>query len=374
MAVASTLVWPLVGRDDELAFLRRSRRGGGAILSGSAGVGKSRLAAEAVERSEQRSLVDGHDPCQRRSVGSAAGGAPSGARRRTVRERRPVRTRRPRWSGRWRPRPANGRCCSSSTTHICSTRSRPACCTASWRDAGRRCWRPSGRVFRHRRRSLRCGRTAWSSGSSCSRCRVSSSNNSSAVSSAKRWARAPSSGSGRRRKATPSMCARWCSPASRPARSAQSEGTWRWQRGWAASQRVQEIVAERLGRLDPDEQTVLEALAVGGPLPKRPARRPRVGRCRRALGTARSGDGRRSGRGRPPGACRRDALATAGHAGALHLPDPRRRERAACRQRATHDGRCGGPGSRCALVTRVRHPCRPGDTHESCRRDAVAHR
>jgi hypothetical protein len=42
---------------------------------------------------------------------------------------------------------------------------------------------------------------------------------------------------------------------------------WRWRGVWAQSNRLHEIVAERLGRLEPDELTAIEALAVGGPLP-----------------------------------------------------------------------------------------------------------
>ncbi len=47
----------------------------------------------------------------------------------------------------------------------------------------------------------------------------------------------------------------------------QVDGEWRWRGGWARASRLQEIVAERLGRLDPDELTIIEALAVGGTLP-----------------------------------------------------------------------------------------------------------
>ena len=44
--------WPLVGRVEELALLRQLRSGSpgvSAVISGPAGVGKSRLAREAVE-------------------------------------------------------------------------------------------------------------------------------------------------------------------------------------------------------------------------------------------------------------------------------------------------------------------------------------
>lgn len=47
----------------------------------------------------------------------------------------------------------------------------------------------------------------------------------------------------------------------------QVEGVWRLRGGWASGARLQEIVAARLGRLSPDESTVMELLAVGGTLP-----------------------------------------------------------------------------------------------------------
>jgi DNA-binding NarL/FixJ family response regulator len=43
-------------------------------------------------------------------------------------------------------------------------------------------------------------------------------------------------------------------------------GEWRWGAGWAAGSRLQEIVAARLGQLDPNELTAMEVLAVGGTL------------------------------------------------------------------------------------------------------------
>jgi DNA-binding CsgD family transcriptional regulator len=45
------------------------------------------------------------------------------------------------------------------------------------------------------------------------------------------------------------------------------EGQWRWRSGWASASRLQEIVAERLGRLDAEELSLVEAIAVGGRLP-----------------------------------------------------------------------------------------------------------
>jgi DNA-binding CsgD family transcriptional regulator len=44
-------------------------------------------------------------------------------------------------------------------------------------------------------------------------------------------------------------------------------GEWRWHGEWAAGGRLQEIVAARLGRLTPDEATAMEMLAVAGYLP-----------------------------------------------------------------------------------------------------------
>lgn len=46
----------------------------------------------------------------------------------------------------------------------------------------------------------------------------------------------------------------------------QIEGAWRLRGGWASGARLQEIVAARLGRLSPDEATVMELLAVAGTL------------------------------------------------------------------------------------------------------------
>ncbi|HXW80818.1 MAG TPA: LuxR C-terminal-related transcriptional regulator, partial [Acidimicrobiales bacterium] len=45
------------------------------------------------------------------------------------------------------------------------------------------------------------------------------------------------------------------------------DGEWRWRGEWASGSRLQEIVATRLGRLDPDELTAMELLAMGGTLP-----------------------------------------------------------------------------------------------------------
>jgi ATP/maltotriose-dependent transcriptional regulator MalT len=44
-------------------------------------------------------------------------------------------------------------------------------------------------------------------------------------------------------------------------------GEWRWRGTWATGSRLQEIVATRLGRLDPDELTAVEMLALAGSLP-----------------------------------------------------------------------------------------------------------
>jgi DNA-binding CsgD family transcriptional regulator len=45
------------------------------------------------------------------------------------------------------------------------------------------------------------------------------------------------------------------------------DGEWRWHGAWATGARLQEIVAARLGRLDPDELTAMELLALAGSLP-----------------------------------------------------------------------------------------------------------
>jgi len=47
----------------------------------------------------------------------------------------------------------------------------------------------------------------------------------------------------------------------------QVDGEWRWGGEWATGARLQEIVAERLGRLDPDELSAIEMLALAGSLP-----------------------------------------------------------------------------------------------------------
>lgn len=45
------------------------------------------------------------------------------------------------------------------------------------------------------------------------------------------------------------------------------DGEWRWRGEWAKGARLQEVVAARLGRLDADELTVMEVLAVSRSLP-----------------------------------------------------------------------------------------------------------
>jgi predicted ATPase len=47
----------------------------------------------------------------------------------------------------------------------------------------------------------------------------------------------------------------------------QTDGEWRWHGDWATGTRLQEIVGARLGTLDPDELTAMELLAVAGSLP-----------------------------------------------------------------------------------------------------------
>ena len=58
LASGTALNWPIVGRDDELAFIERGRAATSAVvLMGPAGVGKSRLAREALRRAEQGGLM-----------------------------------------------------------------------------------------------------------------------------------------------------------------------------------------------------------------------------------------------------------------------------------------------------------------------------
>jgi DNA-binding CsgD family transcriptional regulator len=45
------------------------------------------------------------------------------------------------------------------------------------------------------------------------------------------------------------------------------DGEWRWRGAWATGSRLQEIVASRFGRLDPDELTAMEMLSLAGSLP-----------------------------------------------------------------------------------------------------------
>ena len=57
--VASPETWPLVGRAGELSMLKSLRDEGrpGAVLSGAAGVGKSRLAREALAAAAERGAL-----------------------------------------------------------------------------------------------------------------------------------------------------------------------------------------------------------------------------------------------------------------------------------------------------------------------------
>jgi DNA-binding CsgD family transcriptional regulator len=45
------------------------------------------------------------------------------------------------------------------------------------------------------------------------------------------------------------------------------DGEWRWSSEWATGSRLQEIVATRLGRLDPDSKVALEIVSLAGALP-----------------------------------------------------------------------------------------------------------
>ncbi|HEX4818084.1 MAG TPA: LuxR C-terminal-related transcriptional regulator [Nonomuraea sp.] len=49
-------------------------------------------------------------------------------------------------------------------------------------------------------------------------------------------------------------------------RLAERDGQWRWQGGTSVTARLRELVGERIGHLDPDEREVLELVAFGEPL------------------------------------------------------------------------------------------------------------
>ncbi len=59
LASVRALSWPIVGRDEELAFIERARAAGtsAVVLQGPAGVGKSRLAHEALRQAEEEGMV-----------------------------------------------------------------------------------------------------------------------------------------------------------------------------------------------------------------------------------------------------------------------------------------------------------------------------
>ena len=82
----TALSWPIVGREEELAFIERAR--GAAVsavaLFGPAGVGKSRLAREVLRRAEEGGLVTRWVQATRSAatvpLGAFAGIIPDGAR------------------------------------------------------------------------------------------------------------------------------------------------------------------------------------------------------------------------------------------------------------------------------------------------------
>ena len=47
----------------------------------------------------------------------------------------------------------------------------------------------------------------------------------------------------------------------------ESNGEWRWRGAWATGARLQEVVADRIGRLDPDASMAMEMIALAGSLP-----------------------------------------------------------------------------------------------------------
>jgi DNA-binding CsgD family transcriptional regulator len=86
MASVTALSWPIVGRGEELAFIERARAAttSAVVLLGPAGVGKSRLAREALRRGEDEGLVARWVQATRSAatvpLGAFAGIIPDGAR------------------------------------------------------------------------------------------------------------------------------------------------------------------------------------------------------------------------------------------------------------------------------------------------------
>ena len=79
----SSRSWPLVGRAEELERLSRVRRAGdvlGVVLSGAAGVGKSRLAREALAAAAERRRAHGMGAGDAQRRGGADGRAGRAAR------------------------------------------------------------------------------------------------------------------------------------------------------------------------------------------------------------------------------------------------------------------------------------------------------
>jgi hypothetical protein len=86
LASVTALSWPVVGREEELAFIERSRAEATSaiVLLGVAGVGKSRLAREALRQAEEKGLVTQWVQATRSAatvpLGAFAGVIPAGAR------------------------------------------------------------------------------------------------------------------------------------------------------------------------------------------------------------------------------------------------------------------------------------------------------
>jgi predicted ATPase len=82
----TALSWPIVGREEELAFIERARGAAvsAVVLLGPAGVGKSRLAREVLRRAEDAGLVTRWVQATRSAatvpLGAFAGVIPDGAR------------------------------------------------------------------------------------------------------------------------------------------------------------------------------------------------------------------------------------------------------------------------------------------------------
>ena len=131
--------WPLTGRDEELRRVAAAIRPGaaGIVVAGPAGVGKTRLAREAVAVSGGRGATvvwaQGSTAARPLPLGAFAGllDVPAGDAAETI--------------GRaLGSSPGSGRWCWPSTTRTCSTSTPRSCCTAWWFGGWHRSWSRSG--------------------------------------------------------------------------------------------------------------------------------------------------------------------------------------------------------------------------------------